>query len=382
MHKQLLFFFISFVAKSLAAQTTIAGSFVHDSITRTYSFYVPASYVPGQPVPLLFNLHGAGTDGSYQEQNRDFRPISDTANFIIVHPDGSFAPNSNQRFWNYGNVLSSTVDDVGFIETLIDTISAHYSINQNRIYCVGMSNGGFMSYAMACESNRFAAVGSVTGSMSVAMYNNCNPSHPTPAIHIHGTGDPINPYAGNSTSKGIEDVTRFWVNENGCDTTPLAFPVTDADPNDDATAVRYLYPNGINGNTVEHFKVDSGGHAWPGQYVFTFFGNTCMDFDASAEVWRFFSQYELPPVGMQSLPDASSISIYPNPAQETVTVVSGDEAVNSVVICDMQGRVIQEASADNIQSINVSQLPPGNYIMQISGEYFFAVKKLVISARQ
>src|SRR6218665_1740028 len=280
------------LAGAVQAQTTVSGSFVHDGITRTYSFYVPATYVPGHPVPLVLNLHGAGTDGAYQAQYRDFRPIADTANFIVAHPDGTIEPGTGQRFWNYGNVLGSTVDDVGFLEALIDTISAHYSIDPARVYSAGMSNGGFMTYYLACQTTRFAAIGSVTGSMGTAMYTTCAPSHPTPLIHIHGTSDPLNPYAGNSTSKSIPDVVRFWVDQNSCDTTPVITPVADIDAGDNATAERYVYSGGINGHTVEHFKVTDGGHTWPGSYVFTLLGHTCMDFSASKEIWRFFSQYQ------------------------------------------------------------------------------------------
>lgn len=350
---------------------------MHDNIQRTYSFYVPAAYVPGQPVPLVLNLHGTGTDGAYQEQNRDFRPIADTANFIVVHPDGTFAPNTSQRFWNYGNVLSSTVDDVGFLEALIDTISAHYSINPNRVYSVGMSNGGFMSYYLACRSNRFAAIGSVTGSMGTAMYNSCNPSHPIPTIHIHGTSDPLNPYNGNSTSMGIETVTRFWVDQNSCDTVPAIFPVPNSTTSDNATAERYVYANGVYGHTVELFKVTSGGHTWPGQYVPTILGNTCMDFSASAEVWRFFSQYTLAPVGVEEHA-AQQLNVYPNPAQETVYIESGSRTVSRVTLTDLQGRIVRQQAGTNISSVDISGLAPGNYLMQLEGENVSAVKKLIV----
>lgn len=167
------------------AQVTVNGSFVHGGITRTYSFYVPASYDPGETVPLVLGLHGLGSSGADFAQYRDFRPIADTANFIMAHPDGSTL--FGQRFWNYGNVLGSTVDDVGFLEALIDTISAQYAVDPQRVYCIGMSNGSFMSYCLACQSDRFAAIGAVTGSMSVGMYDSCSPGHPTPTIHIHGT---------------------------------------------------------------------------------------------------------------------------------------------------------------------------------------------------
>src|SRR5690606_22367897 len=195
------------------AQTTVNGSFVHEGLTRTYSFYVPASYTQGQAVPLILNLHGYTSTGAAQAIYGDFRPIADTAGFIVVHPDGTPDPISGLLFWNFG-IFGTTVNDVGFLEDLIDTVSAHYTIDPERVYCTGMSNGGFMTYAMACESDRFAAVGSVTGSMSVTMYNSCNPDHPTPAIHVHGTDDPTNPYTGNSTSESIPDVVDFWVANN------------------------------------------------------------------------------------------------------------------------------------------------------------------------
>lgn len=378
--KYTILFFVSvfFAAVKLPGQNTVSGSFIHNSITRTYSFYVPASYVPGQPVPLVLNLHGAGTDGSYQEQHRDFRPLADTAGFIVAHPDGSIEPNLNQRFWNYGNVLSSNVDDVGFLEALIDTISAHYSINANRVYCAGMSNGGFMSYYLACRSSRFAAIGSVTGSMDTSNYNTCSPAHPTPAIHIHGTGDPINPYNGNATSKSIAAVTRFWVNQNSCDTTPVITPVADTDPTDGATAERLLYPNGINGHTVEHFKVTGGGHSWPGQYVFTLFGNTCMDFNAGAELWRFFSAYSLANGNAVENKYTEALHIYPNPATEFITIDAGSQAITEALVSDMQGRIVEIQQGANLRQIDLRMLQPGNYAVKIAGPHFYAMKKIVV----
>lgn len=206
------------------AQTTISGSFVHEGRTRTYLFYVPAIYNSSQAVPLVLNLHGYTSNGSQQSMYGNFKPIADTANFIVVHPDGTLDPYTNQPFWNFG-IYGATVNDLGFLEALIDTISTHYMIDQNRIYSVGMSNGGFMSYALACQSNRFAAVGSVTGSMTNQMYDACTPSHPIPTIQIHGTADSVNPYNGNSTTKSIEEVTEFWVAQNGCNPSPTLFSV-------------------------------------------------------------------------------------------------------------------------------------------------------------
>lgn len=378
MHKYFTFILLLFVTTHFEAQTTISGSFVYGGITRSYSFYVPASYIPGEAVPLVLNLHGLGTDGAYQAQNRDFRPIADTANFIVAHPDGSII--LGQHFWNYGNVLGSTVDDIGFLEALIDTISAHYPINPNRVYSTGISNGGFMCYALACQSNRFAAIASVTGSMSVSMYNSCNPSYPIPTMHIHGTSDQINPYAGNSTMKGIEDVTEFWVDRNNCNTVPVITPVADNSTNDNATAERYLYSGGNDGHTVELFKVTGGGHTWPGTLVPSSNGNTCMDFSASHEIWRFFSQYERDETAsVEKETHQNSVNIWPNPGNGLISIQSEDAFVTAVSVFDLQGRLIGKYAGEHIQNLDLRHLNSGNYLLRISGKHFDSFKKIQIS---
>lgn len=368
-------FFLSFLFSTafIHAQTTINGSFTYGGINRTYSFYVPASYTHGTPVPMVIGLHGTSSSGSQFAQYRDFRPIADTANFIVVNPDGSTM--IGIRYWNYGNVFGSTVDDVGFLEALIDTISAHYSINQQRVYCAGMSNGSFMSYYMACQSNRFAAIAGVTGSMSVSMYNACVPSRPIPTMHIHGTGDSTNPYNGNSTMKAIEDVTQFWVTQNGCNTTPAITPVPNSNTTDGATAERYLYSGGVNGHTVELFKVTGGGHSWPGSPMPGSSEVTCMDFDASKEIWRFFSQYEQSALSLQN--QEIKIDVFPNPASDYVFIQS-DKWIHEVIITDMQGRLISEYSGAGVQQMAIQQLRNGNYLMKLSGDDFTAVKQLSV----
>lgn len=377
--KTILISFLCAVAGAFCgAQTTISGSFEYGGITRTYSFYVPASYNPGQAVPLVLNLHGLSTDGAYQAQYRDFRPIADTANFIVAHPDGSML--LGQRFWNYGSVFGSTVDDVGFLEALIDTIALQYAINPERVYAAGMSNGSFMCYYLACQSDRFAAIGTVTGSMSVDMYNSCNPGHPTPAIHIHGTEDGINPYDGTSTMEGVENVAVFWADQNGCGTNPSVMAVPDTDPGDNATAERFLYAGGVNGHTVELFKVTGGGHAWPGSPVPGSTENTCMDFSASKEIWRFFSQYERAAENAVGEMEYVEVSLWPNPVQNYLNIAAGDQVVKQVKVTDMQGRLVARASGAELSQMYLGDLVPGRYIAIISGDSFLAVKALLVAS--
>lgn len=362
------------------AQITIQGSFVHGGITRTYSFYVPASYSPGTPVPLVFNLHGLGTDGAYQAQYRDFRPIADTANFIVVHPDGSTM--LGQRFWNYGNVLGSTVDDVGFLEQLIDEISADYSINQQRIYCAGMSNGSFMAYYLACQSSRFAAIGTVTGSMSVAMYNSCSPDHPVPVLHIHGTADNTNPYAGTSTMKGVDETNQFWVNQLSCAAIPVETVLPDIITSDNSVATHYRYSGGIGGRTVELFKVTGGGHTWPGSPVPGSSGNTCMDFDATREIWRFFSRYDLQ--GVLEVPvNAFPVwDLNPNPSTGIITVHwEGGTPEMELQVYDLYGKLVSRIRVMNGLPVDLVHLQAGSYQVRLFGDGVLASKKKLVIAR-
>lgn len=373
--KNLLFLLLSIVFIEVShAQTTINGSFMHGGINRTYSFYVPASYTPGNAVPMVIGLHGLSSSGADFAQYRDFRPIADTANFIVVHPDGSTM--LGLKFWNYENILGSTVDDVGFLEELIDVISASHSIDQERIYCAGMSNGSFMAYLMACESDRLAAIGTVTGSMSINMYDDCNPSHPTPSIHVHGTADGTNPYTGTSSMKDIPAVSLFWVNQNGCNTTPTITAVPNTNTTDGATAERYLYSGGTNGNTVEHFKVTDGEHSWPGSPMPSSSEVTCMDFDATKELWRFFSQHER----TASLEENAEIqlNIWPNPTQNSIYLQVENLRITNVTIVNLQGRVVTTETGDNIQKMDVSRLNSGNYIAKINGDNFSVVRKIVV----
>lgn len=379
-NKLFLLSFLFCVSSNAFTQVTVNGSFVHDGIVRTYSYYVPAIYNSDQEVPLIIDLHGLGSDGATHAVRSNFQAIADTANFIVVHPDGTPDVFLGQRFWNYENILGSTVDDAGFLVALIDTISAHCSINQNRVYCSGMSNGSFMAYYLACYTDRFAAIGAVTGSMSVNMYNDCSPSRPTPTIHVHGTTDPINTYSGTSTMKAIEDVSLYWANQNGCSTTPIITPVPNINTVDNATAERHLFAGGVNNHTVELFKVIDGGHTWPGYYVFTFNGNTCMDFSASKELWRFFSQHEISTsIGLIEENTLVEIEMWPNPTSQFVHFKSNDRVIKKVLIIDLLGRVVENYSNEKIDMIDVSHLQQGNYSMKVSGNDFSVVKKLMIS---
>ena len=371
----ILLFFLFSVAH-LGAQQTINGTLEHDNIEREYILYVPASYDPATPVPLVLSFHGYTSSAEVNFQYTNFTNIADTAGFILVHPMGTLLAGSSH--WNVGGwTLESNTDDVGFTEALLDELSATYNINQDRIYSTGMSNGGFMSFLLACQlSDRIAAIASVTGSMTPQTFDACNPQHPTPVLQIHGTTDAVVPYIGNPLwTESIEDVLDYWVNFNNCNNTPEVIDVPNIDILDNSYVDHFIYKDGTNGVTTEHFKVFFGGHDWPGAW-----GN--MDIDASVEVWRFFSRYDInglidsgPVATNEVSKQAALLELFPNPSAGIVQLKGEFSPSSSFQIYTSNGILVQQGSLSSTNpSLDISALPAGLYLIQADGQRAKLVK--------
>jgi len=377
MKKSILVIISVIIGSIVSAQTSVPGSFIHGGINRNYTLYIPDSYDGSVAYPLVFNLHGYGSLAWQQELYGDFRAIADTAGFIIVHPNGTVQPGTTStQFWNVG-FFPSSVDDVNFLETLIDTISASYNINQGRIYSTGMSNGGFMSYKLACESNRFAAVASVTGSMTTTDAGTCNPSKPTPVMQIHGTADATVPYAGNAGFLPVEDVVSYWVSFNNCPTPANMTAVPNTNTTDGATAEHYVYAPGDGGASVEFYKVTGGAHTWPGAPLAI--DITCMDFSASREIWRFFSQFTHPNASISENEfKNNALTVWPNPASDIIQFSSNIQNPQTYAIVDIQGRTVTQGNLNTDQNnVSVYELKPGIYFLKIRSGKKSAVKRFV-----
>jgi polyhydroxybutyrate depolymerase len=352
------------------SQQTIYDSITVGGLHRQYILYVPASYSPGTAAPLVLNFHGYTSNALEQMFYGDFRPIADTAGFLIVHPMGTVDILGNTH-WNVG-WGTSTVDDIGFTRALIDSLSAQYTINQDRIYSTGMSNGGFMSYTLACDlSDRIAAIASVTGDLNVAQLTTCNPQHPMPVMEIHGTADPTVAYDGNILFAPIPSTISFWVNFNSCDTPPVINSIPDINTTDGCTAEHEVYLNGNNGAEVEHYKIIGGVHAWPGS-AFGGLG-TNQDINASKEIWRFFSKYDIHGlINTTAVSEPTShyaFSVYPNPASTTITIVHNSGESIHYSLSGMMGQMlISGISSGQKQDIDIDALPPGIYVLQVGLE--------------
>ncbi|GAB5517917.1 MAG: PHB depolymerase family esterase [Rhodothermales bacterium] len=270
---------------------TISATLEHDGQARDYILYVPASYTGEAEVPLVLNFHGYTSSAEDQMEYGDFRPIADTAGFIVVHPQGTLL--DGKTHWNVGGwTLASTVDDVAFTSALIDAIAAEYAIDLDRVYSTGMSNGGYMSFLLACQlSDQIAAVASVTGSMTPQTMADCTPGHPTPVLQIHGTQDSVVPYGGNPAwTHAVSEVVDYWTGHNGAASTAASTDLPDTRTDDGSTVTHHVHAAEGTYAPVEHMEITGGDHTWPGN---AFGGDgTNYDINASALVWDFFARYD------------------------------------------------------------------------------------------
>lgn len=367
MKKTLSSFIFIISLLSIKAQTTVIDSIFVGGIYRNYRLYVPALYNGTSARPLIINLHGYTSNANAQQLYSNFMPIADTANFLMVYPNGT-KDGSNQPFWNAG-ISSSLVNDIAFLNALIDSLDLTYNINLNRVYSTGMSNGGYMSHTLACElSNRITAIASVTGSIFTTQYGpNCHPTRPVPVMQIHGTSDPTVPYTGNSGSMPIDTVVKYWVKKNNCNPVATFSNVPNTSTTDGCTAEHYKYLGGTNGSSVEFYKIIGGLHTWPG---FPFGGSgTNMDMNASKEIWRFFSQYTLSALTAvnESEQLKNYLKVYPNPATSVLNFNLENESSVSVIISDILGKVVlSETTQTNF--VLVDKLKLGIYFITVKTE--------------
>jgi polyhydroxybutyrate depolymerase len=260
-------------------------TFTYEGEEREFIVYLPEVYSDESSLPLIVYLHSYGWNARRGMWNTDFNEVAEAYGFVIVYPDA--APN-----WNSGQTSfpSPESDDVTFIKAVISETHERYNINLDRVYATGYSNGGHMSYRLACEaSDVISAIASVAGSMAESVYDLCQPVRPISILAIHGTGDTTMPYNGKSGMKSVEESIDFWVMINKCGSKETqALP--DIDPDDGSTIEKTTHSECAEGSSVVLMKVENAGHTWPGEDDSTF-GRVNKDIDASIEIWKFFADH-------------------------------------------------------------------------------------------
>jgi polyhydroxybutyrate depolymerase len=242
--------------RSAAPRSFSAGPSVHSisfgGLDRSYRVYLPAGLLT--PAPLVVMLHGCFSDAQQCENRYGWDELADDAKFAVAYPDGV------GRAWNAdgccGRPAKENIDDVGFINAAVNDISRNVGIDSARVYATGISNGGMMAYALACNSGNFAAIGPV----AATQLSHCSAPHPTSVMHIHGAADQVIRYDGGPNASvayidgpPVPDVNAFWRNVDRC-----APPVISSDGPVTTSAAGCA-----DNRSVVLITVDGGGHDWP-----------------------------------------------------------------------------------------------------------------------
>jgi polyhydroxybutyrate depolymerase len=265
---------------------------------RDYIYYHASSALPNCPLVLV--CHGYGGNAQDIMDYSQFNALAEEFGFAVCYPQGTL-DGSNTTFFNVGYDFQNnqTVDDVAFVENLVDSLQAMHSLSEQDVFCTGMSNGGDFSYMLACQaSETFKAVAPVAGMIMQEIMDNCNPVNEVSILEIHGTQDNVTYWQGDPNNNdgwgaypSIPNTISFFTNMFGLTAlSSTAFP--DIDPTDGSTVNSDKYTEFGSCAQVWLYTVDGGGHDWPGAW-----GN--MDISASREAWLFFEQLCVTPVGIE-----------------------------------------------------------------------------------
>lgn len=186
---------------------------------RPADLHTPMTLTDGKQYPLVVILHGYSANGfaQYAYFHADQLVAADKA--LVIAPDG-LVNSSGKQFWNADptccDLDHTNPDDVAYIGGLIDDISADWPIDKSQVYLIGHSNGGFMSYRMACErADVIAGIASLAGNAS-SDPSKCNPTKPVSVLQLHGTADAVVPYDGSSLGIGAVGDVMQWAQKDGC----------------------------------------------------------------------------------------------------------------------------------------------------------------------
>jgi polyhydroxybutyrate depolymerase len=280
------------------AAETVAKSLIQGDKTRTYQLYVPDGLDRKKASPLVLVLHGRGGSGEdmVKVTGSQFSRSADAEKFIVAYPD------SYGKLWNDPE---DNVDDKAFMLAIVEAVKTEIPVDMARIYIAGLSNGGMMAQGMACEfPEKFAAAATVAGTLPDFQVSKCASAKPVSMMVIHGTADPIIPFAGGLVSVHADNVNvlsarqtaELWANNGKCQLTPRVFSEPNKDPEDGTTVQREIYAGCSGKIEVDLIIVEGGGHTWPGGFQYMperFIGKTSREIDAGRIIWNFFKRFAI-----------------------------------------------------------------------------------------
>lgn len=230
---------------------------------RPARLVIPRAHDGATALPAIVLLHGYGASGAAQDLYFGLSRSAADAGFYVVIPDGTM-DSTGKRFWNatpfccdFGH---TGVDDVAYLTALADELEALVPVSD--LYFVGHSNGGYMSYRMACElADRVSAIVTLAGS-DFWSDADCVPDRAVSVLQIHGDADAVIAYTGVSGAyPAATDVVARWAGRAGCDTGPTSGDMLDLEASLAGAETETLrYESGCAGARAELWTIRGGSH--------------------------------------------------------------------------------------------------------------------------
>ena len=292
-----------------------AGTLVHGEVERSYFVHFPGDKRECAGSPLVLALHGGGRgDGDELAGHLGFDAIADREGFVVAYPNGLDGQWSDGRGQTArGGRDLAAVDDVGFLLAVIAELIAEHDLDENRVYVMGVSNGGMMTHRLAIEAGQgLAAIATVIANMPAKLILT-EAQVALPVLVMNGTDDPIMPWGGGPVTvfgKSIGDVAStadtvdYWVTRGGLSGKPEQRTVADVDPDDGCTLQVSEWSRDDQSGAVVLYTINGGGHNLPGSATLDLprlLGRKCQDIQAAEEIWSFFATHALSPAHGGSL---------------------------------------------------------------------------------
>lgn len=293
--------------KLRSADGLLRATIHHDAMERVYYIHFPRGSPRKQPKPAVLVLHGGGgADAPTMASRTGMNEIADRENFVAVYPQGIDGQWNDGRGKTFRRAKDNThIDDVGFIGAVIDRLTAESYADPDRIYVMGLSNGGMMTHRLGIElGRRLAAIAAIIANLPVNLGGQ-RPADSPPVLIMNGTADPMMPWNGGPVRVlgqeygevlSTDETVLFWTRAAQLPSKPKTEKIENRDKNDGSTVEVDTFSAAGNSREVILYRIVGGGHQLPG-------GNTPdrpqllgpknMDIHGAEAAWAFLRRHRL-----------------------------------------------------------------------------------------
>ena len=340
-----------------------------ETITREYIIHVPSGYQEGDNLPLVIVYHGFGGCAYYMaDETGGLNDLADEENFFVAYPQAAYRPAKEDTYWEPGfnGGESIYLDDIFFSEQLIEHIDEEFSLDLSRLYAAGYSNGGMITYSLAClRGDLFEGVCIMSGALLDEM-DSCDPSQSVPMIIFHGTGDFELPYNGDQYYASVPDVVSLWVDHFQIPTSTLSSTELNG-----GNVVHDSYYGGTNNACLSLYTVIEE-YGLPGDHVW--FSQDMDGVSPNRIIWDFFSG-DCGGVDAISYETHDRVRAFPVPFGDQLFLENIGVSSATYHMHDVRGVVVRTGRVGSDGLVHgLGDLPAGCYLLRV-GESIFQVVK-------